>query len=315
MSAQDERFSGKCEGVANPDRYPAGVNGIALGAAAACLISLTNVFSRLHFEAGSNPVTFLLGRYLIVVAALALGLFVLGRLERVPRGRRAADLVLAGLANVAGGSCLAFAIERIEVSLAVIVLYLFPLFTLLMSSALRRERPSATMLAALAVAFAGLCLALDVGGGSPPDPIGLAFAIGAATSIAFSFTWIEHRLGALTDGTRLLWLTAVGLVAAIALALLTDDVVWPLPSPDGWSTLLVATASFGAATAAMLLSVSRVGASATAMLMNLEPPVTVLLAVLLLGDTLGIVQIGGIALVLAAVLVAQWLGRRRTKGR
>ena len=284
------------------------MNGVFLGIAAACLISLTNVFSRLHFEAGSNPVTFLLGRYLIVVAALAIGLAAFRRIERVPAARRA-DLLLAGLTNVAGGACLAFAIERIEVSLAVIVFYLFPLITLLMSSALRRERPSVRMLLALLVAFAGLLLALDVGGGPLPDPLGIGFAVAAATLIAFSFTWIEHRLGAIADDTRLLWLTAVGLAAAVVLALTSGDVVWPLPSPDGWSTLLIATASFGAATAAMFLAVSRIGASATAMLMNLEPPATALFAVLIVGDTLGAVQVAGIAIVLAAVVAAQRIGR------
>ena len=286
------------------------MNGITLGVAAACLISLTNVFSRLHFEAGSNPVTFLLGRYLIVVAALAIVLAAFRRIERVPPGRRT-DVMIAGLANVAGGTSLAFAIERIEVSLAVIVLYLFPLLTLLMSSTLRRERPSLRMLAALGVAFAGRMLALDVGGGPLPDPVGIGFALAAATAIAFSFTWIEHRLGPLADGTRLLWLTAVGLVAAVALALASGDVVWPLPSPDGWSTLLVATASFGGATAAMFLAVSRIGASATAMLMNLEPPATALFAVLLVGDTLAPSQLLGIGIVLAAVFAAQRLGRGR----
>ena len=288
------------------------MNGIALGVAAACLISLTNVFSRLHFEAGSNPVTFLLGRYLIVVAVLSVGLLASGRIAQVPRKRRG-DLALAGLANVTGGACLAFAIERIEVSLAVIVLYLFPLITLLMTSALRRERPSTAMLAALGVAFTGLWLALDVGGGSLPDPLGLAFAVAAAVSIAFSFTWIEHRLGALADGTRLLWLTAVGLAAAVALALVTGEVVWPLPSPHGWSTLLIATASFGAATAAMFVALSRIGASATAMLMNLEPPATALFAVLLIGDTLAPVQLAGIALVLGAVVAAQRLVGHRER--
>ena len=286
------------------------MNGIALGVAAAVLISVTNVFSRLHFEAGSNPVTFLLGRYALFAAALGLGLAALGRLERVTPGRRV-DLALAGLLNVAGAACLAFAIERIAVSLAIVVLYLFPFLTLAFSSALRRERPSLATLVALGVAFGGLVLALDVGG-SPPALAGIAFAVGAAVSIAASFAWIEHRLADIGDATRLLGIVLVGLVCAIALAAVRGGVVWPLPRPDGWTTLLVATASFGAALAAMFMAVPRIGATATALLMNLEPPATVLLAAWLLGDRLAPAQLVGIAIVLGAVIAAQLLGRRRT---
>ena len=286
------------------------MNGVILGIAATLSISLTNVFSRLHFDAGSNPTTFLLLRYALFVPLLAATLAALGRLRRVTPGNRG-DLLIAGLANVAGAGSLAFAIERIAVSLAVIVLYLFPLFTLLMTSALRRRRPPPAMLAALVVAFAGLVLALDVGGVGLPDPIGVGFALAAALGIAASFAWADHRLGEVADGPRLLGLTAVGLGAVTVLALVRGDVVWPLPEPHGWSTLLVATATFGAATGAMFMAISRIGSSATAMLMNLEPPLTALLAVLLLGDRLAPVQLLGIAVVIAAVLAAQRLAPPR----
>jgi len=285
------------------------LRGIALGAAAAVLISLTNVFSRLHFEAGSNPVTFLLARYAIVVLVLWIVLAALGRVPRIGR-RHARDLVIAGVLNVTGAGALAFAIERVEVSLAIAVLYLFPFFTLLFSCLSRRERPSRATLVALVVAFAGLVLVLGVGGATP-DPLGLGCALVAAVGIAASFTWIERTLGELGDAARLFGLTLVGLGAAIALALIGGDVVWPLPAPEAWSTLLVATASFGAASGAMFMAIARIGALPTAMLMNLEPPATALLAVLVLGDTLAPIQLAGIALVVAAVLAAQRHARHR----
>ena len=284
------------------------MKGIALGVAAALLISLTNVFSRLHFEAGSNPVTFLLARYAIVVVALALLLAALGRLPR-PDRRQRRDFVVAGLLNVAGASALAFAIERIEVSLAVVVLYLFPFFTLLFSCIARRARPSAVTLLALGVAFAGLVLALGVGTSSP-DPLGIGFALGAALAIAASFTWIERTLGEVGDAARLFGLTLVGLLFAIALAATRGGLVWPLPAPNGWSTLLIATASFGAASGAMFMAIARIGATPTAMLMNLEPPATALLAVALVGDSLAPSRLAGIALVVAAVVAAQAHARR-----
>ena len=278
--------------------------GLAFGLVAALAISLTNVFSRLHFEAGSNPVTFMLARYVLFVAALVLALVAAGRLPRIA-ARHVPDIVGAGLLNVAGATCLAFAIERVEVGLAIAVLYLFPILTLLMGALLDRRRPEPVALAALALAFVGLVLALDVGGGTRPDPLGLGFALAAAFCIASSFVWLERRLGALGDAARLLGLSVVALGFVIGLAVLKGGVVFPLPGARAWLTLLVATASFGAAYVAMFAAISRVGATTTSMLMNLEPPATAVLATLMLGDALKATQMLGIALVVAAVLLAQ----------
>lgn len=284
------------------------LNGWILGLSAASLISLTNLFSHLHFEAGSNPVTFLLFRYLLVVAALVVILRSAGRPMRIekPYWR---PVLIAGFLSSAGAACLAFAIDLIAISLAIIILYLFPLLTLLLSSLLQRRRPSVVMTLGLLVAFAGLVLAVGPDSDNA-DPAGIVFAFCAALCIASSFVWTERTLGALSDGTRLLGLTGTGLLLAIGLAVFTQDLVWPLPSPDGWSTLLAATATFGAAFAAMFMSLARIGASATAMLMNLEPPLTAILAVTLLGDVLNGIQVLGILVVVGAVAFVQWHTRR-----
>jgi len=277
--------------------------GLWLGVAAALLISLTNVFSRLHFEAGSNPVTFMLLRYVLFVGVVVVGFAVTTGLPRIPR-HRYRDIVIAGLLNVAGATCLAFAIERLQVSLAIAVLYLFPIFTLLIDSSVRRKLPSPIAVAALLLALLGLVLALDVRT-TLPDPVGVAFALCAALGVSASFVWIDWRLQDVGDGARILGLSVVALVAMIVFSLFKGGVVWPLPSAWAWVTLLIATATFGAAYTAIFLAIARVGAPTTSTLMNLEPPATAVFAALLLGDRLDTIQLIGIALVIAAVIWAQ----------
>lgn len=285
--------------------------GLALGIAGAIAISLTNVFSRAHFDAGSTPETFLLGRYVLFVVPLSVWMLWRGALRNLER-HQVLDLAIAGVLNVFGATCLAFAIERMTVGLAVIVLYLFPFFTLLLGALIERRAPQPITVVGLAVAFAGLVLALDVRG-EPPDPVGIGFALAAAAGIAGSFVWIERRLEALGDIVRIYGIAVVGLVAAVVLGASSDNLVWPLPDPDGWSTLLIATATFAAASSAMFMAVSRIGATATALLMNLEPPATVLFAALLLGDRLRPLQLAGIALVVVAVASTQWLIHRSAR--
>ena len=256
--------------------------------------------------------TFLLGRYVLFTAALGLWLVASGRLRPLAPEHRV-HLWGAGLLNAAGASSLSFAIERLPVALAIAILYLFPLFTLAIDHAARRERPSPALLAALAVAFAGLALALDVRA-VVPDPAGVGFALFAAISIAASFVWVERRLGAMEDLARTFRIGVAGLAFAVVLTAGTADVVWPFPSGSTWTTLLVASASFGIAYLAMFRSVSVAGATLTSLIMNLEPPVTVVLAFLVLGDSLRAAQLLGIGITVAAVAAAQRLAARPRPG-
>ena len=296
----------------SPDASSSPIAPIGFALLAAVAISVTNVATALHYAAGSNPVTFLLGRYVLFTAALGLWLVASGRLRPLAPEHRV-HLWGAGLLNAAGASSLSFAIERLPVALAIAILYLFPLFTLAIDHAARRERPSPALLAALAVAFAGLALALDVRT-VVPDPAGVGFALFAALSIAASFVWVEHRLGAMEDLARTFRIGVAGLAFAVVLTAGTADVVWPFPSGSTWTTLLVASASFGIAYLAMFRSVSVAGATLTSLIMNLEPPVTVVLAFLVLGDSLRAAQLLGIGITIAAVAAAQRLAARSRAG-
>jgi len=254
------------------------LNGWILGVAAASLISWTNLFSLLHFNAGSTPVTFLFFRYLFLLIVLLIIMRCTAQSLVVQRAYRR-DLLIVGF---------------------------------LISSILERSWPSKVMTAGLICAFVGLLLAVGPDS-KAADPLGLFFAFSAAVGIAASFVWTERTLGKLSDGTRLLGLMGTGLILATFLALVTGDLAWPMPVPHGWSTLLAATATFGAAFSAMFMALARIGASATAMLMNLEPPLTALLAVTVLGDVLSATQVAGILIVISAIVLVQWHTRRQQR--
>jgi len=108
------------------------LNGWILGVAAASLISWTNLFSLLHFNAGSTPVTFLFFRYLFLLIVLLIIMRCTAQSLVVQRAYRR-DLLIVGFLSAAGAGCLSYAIDLIPISLAVIILYLFPLLTLLFS--------------------------------------------------------------------------------------------------------------------------------------------------------------------------------------
>jgi len=61
------------------------------------------------------------------------------------------------------------------------------------------------------------------------------------------------------------------------------------------------------------IGIQRVGAGKTAIFSNLVPVFGVLLAWVVLGETLGLIQLGGVGLAVAGVWVCQWTPRRRER--
>ena len=62
------------------------IHRVGFGLLAALSISVTNIFTFLHYEAGSNPVTFLLGRYVLFAGVLGAWLLATGRLRALAPG-------------------------------------------------------------------------------------------------------------------------------------------------------------------------------------------------------------------------------------
>jgi drug/metabolite transporter (DMT)-like permease len=87
--------------------------------------------------------------------------------------------------------------------------------------------------------------------------------------------------------------------------------VVPTAGALGWGALLVAVLGFAFAFFAMFRGVQLIGPAPTAMLMNLEPVFTIVLALVLLAEPLTLRKLIGAAAVLAAVFVSQRLARRR----
>ena len=105
----------------------------------------------------------------------------------------------------------------------------------------------------------------------------------------------------LTSGYSLLSSTAV-LAAACLLAQ-----TWNLPQTlPGWGGFLGTCIATTVAVVALFASAARIGPFRTALTMNLEPVVSTLLSMALLGESLGAVQWFGAALMIAALCAFQF---------
>lgn len=281
--------------------------------AAVCLVAggsfaLQPVLVRLAFDGGASVAS--VGALRFVLAAAVLGLLARRALAAAPFRTLLPPFVL-GLTIYGLETGLFFAsLERIDVSLASLLMCSYPALVVAGAVLLRRERASRRRLAALVVALAGVTLVLAGGVGGALDPVGIGFALAAAVAYA-AYVLVSDRLLGRTEPLVLATMLCAGAATAFALGGAATGSLAPGPPS---ALLLVAAIALVATVlpiAAFLGGVRRLGPSRATILGTVEPPVTIALSALVFGERLGPLQLLGAALVLAGVVILQ-LRRRST---
>jgi drug/metabolite transporter (DMT)-like permease len=275
-----------------------------------CLLSAAafgtlGIFGKLASEAGANTATTLLVRFALAGLVFAAILRATGRWAALRLPRR---VVLTGLGLGAFGyslqSALFFAaIERLDVSMVALLLYTYPAFVTLAAIALGRTAPSLRTGVALTVASAGLVLVLLAGGSGDFELVGALLALGASLTYTTYILVSDNVIDAI-DPFALALLVLTGASATFTVAGLATGSLELALSGEAWLWLvLIALVSTVVAVSCFFAGLRRVGPSEAAILSTFEPPVTVVLAFLVLGERLTALQLAGGALVLAAVVV------------
>ena len=198
------------------------------------------------------------------------------------------------------------AIERTSVATAIIIQYTAPVWVLLYLAARDRARPTARKLAAVALAVAGSALVINIfTSGIARDHYGLVAAFLSALTFAFSNLWGHYLLKSHDRWTVLLYTTFTAGLLWLAinppgklLALHLTGTQWLLLVGFSVVSVLVPL-GFYYAGLQLLEPMSAVVASC------LEPVFAIAIAALALGETMQSVQVLGIALVLAAIILVQ----------
>jgi drug/metabolite transporter (DMT)-like permease len=269
------------------------------------------ILAKLAYAAGLRLEQLLAFRFLFAAAGMiALAVATRQSPFSIDR-RRFAALAAMGVVGYSGQAFTFFsALRQLPASLVELVLYSYPALVALAGWALFRSIISRAHVLALVASFAGVGLLLG----------GVTFAAGPALLFAITSPVLYSAYILVGDrvmpGVPPLAASAVTVSGSAltfsAVAAAQGALVAP-PSAVGWA-LVVALAVLPTMVAITLFlaALPRVGGSRAALLSTCEPLVTVALAVALLGDRFGPVQVVGGLLVLGAVAVLQWpRGRRR----
>jgi drug/metabolite transporter (DMT)-like permease len=281
--------------------------GVALTLLCAFSYGVAPSMARLAYDAGAGVLTATTGRFVAGLFAVSM-LMVLGRRAlRLPARANWGSFGLGALSTVTSLGYMG-AIFFIPASLAVLVFYTYPLLVALGARWTEGEPVTWAKLAGLAVAFAGLAVALGVSL-DQLDPRGLALAgtasLGAAAHV-LAISKVARWAGGATLPLNLRSM-AVALAGNASLLAFAGGPTWP-SGAVGWLGFAGTMVFFTGGITLMYAAVARIGPVRAAMLLNFEPLTAVVAAILLLGESFGPQQAVGAAMVIGAVL---WVQLRR----
>ena len=284
---------------------------VALGSA--ITFALNMALARVAYDAGANIHALNLSRAFLFLAFLFLAcLAAFLRLAGRPMGlpRRAVVFSLAlGILLCAEMYLLLGAILFIPVSLTILILYTYPLMLAGVTWLTGREPASPARFAALLCAFVGLGLALAAPAAAL-DWRGIVIAGCSAVMLA-TILMVNERVMAGRDNRGVMLYMMIGASAVVtALSLGVVDLAWPRGTA-GWLAFADSTGSYVLATFFLFTAVSMIGPLRTAAIDNTTPVWSVLFGLWLIGETLAPQQLLGIALVVGALIVLQFLQRPR----
>ncbi len=260
------------------------------------------LLAKFAYQGGTNTLSVMVVRTIAALAWLVLFLRLTGVPVMLPPTQRWRALAI-GVLLITNTFGLYYAFEHMPAPLAILNFYIFPILVALVQTLTGRERMTARKAAALVLAFGGLALALGSGTLQPT----LAGVI-SATCGAVGFTAIFALTERLFPGGDSRPRTAHMLLTANIIFLVAAAVThqFTLPhTPAGWVGFIGVCITFPLAVTGFFMSVGRVPASETAILMNFEPLTVLVGSALLFDERLAGFQIVGAVLVLSAIVIVQ----------
>jgi drug/metabolite transporter (DMT)-like permease len=281
----------------------------------ALMMGANHVAARLAFNNGVDVATAVAVRSVVTAIVVTL-LVLLQGVSLVINARHKRFLPVIGLLISVQSLCLYSAVARLPVALALLAFNTYPLWAALWDRVLYQRRTEPAVLKAMPIMLIGLALALDVFGAASGlgaagqwsrIGAGVAFALAAAATFGLAMILTQREAGDV-DG-RLRTASTMAFTGLIALAVVTAQGGFHLPqATPGWWGLAALTFLYGTAFTIMFTVLPKLGVAGNSAIMNVEPVFALVLAWLILGQSIAAIQVVGALLVVGTVMV---LGLRK----
>jgi drug/metabolite transporter (DMT)-like permease len=182
--------------------------GIIIAAASALTLAFNDVAVPFAYAKGFSPATVVLFRFCFMLLSLVVMLPLAGLSYRLPR-EHGLHAVGSGITAAIATLALLGSFASIPVSLALIILYTYPILTALFESAHARRLPSAVELICLIVALSGVGIVIGLDD-VRLSPLGVLLACVSSVGYATSTFWNSVNLRSADGLVVALYMAIVG---------------------------------------------------------------------------------------------------------
>lgn len=207
---------------------------------------------------------------------------------------------------------LIYAFRYSSVAVGTLLLYLAPALVTIGAAMWLDDPLNRTKVAALVLSFLGLLLIVEafrpaaLGG----NWLGIAFGLAAAVTYGSYSLIAKPLMRHYSPGTLLLWNLPIGALGLLAIKLALSPTEWPSAGDTVWIGLYCGLVLSLLPVGLYTLGLSRMPSSEASIIATVEPVVAMLLAVTVLGEHLGPVQLLGAMFILGSVVMLATMGRR-----
>ena len=274
------------------------LTGVLLIIISAAAFGTLAIFGKFLYADGLDTFTLLFLRF--AFAASVMTLILILRREPLPRGRVLAQLIGMGALGYVGQSFTYLsAIKYASAGLVALLLYLYPMFVLILSVIFLREKVTWPKALALTLALTGAALTARPEGG---QVLGIIFAVVSAVIYSIYIivgAGVMKRVSAV-QSSLVIFASAAAVYGTLTLV---NDAHFPQSSFGWWSLAGIVIVATVIPVTTFLAGLERIGPTNASLLSTLEPLVTVLLAAWLFAERLEPITLVGGALILVAVVV------------
>ena len=282
--------------------------GVVLIMLGAILFGLTPTFAKFAYADGASALMVMLGRSVVGLVVLVCFIYLTGRSTgySVANMRRA---FVAGAAHAFATFGILASILYIDISLASIILFLYP-FPIAVVAHFRGEtRLEPATIGLMVFATVGLALVLGVNWDST-DPRGIAIAVMGAvafTVMVISMADLTKIVGAPRSNLLMtIWAVIIfGLISIGGPVTGLTDAPIPPATIVGWVWVFGVGVMFAFGYLCFFVSASIIGTARASLLSISEPVMIILFAVVLVGESLSLIQWVGVVIVFASLILTE----------
>ncbi len=264
------------------------LKGYLLGIIAAATYGMNPLFALPLYEAGMNPDSVLLLRYLVAIPILGIMLLWRGRNFRLKR-RELPPIISLGLLFSLSSLTLFQSYNYMDAGIASTLLFIYPILVAIIMATLFKERLSKQTILCIIVTLCGIALLYSNDNGSTLSLMGVMLVFASAISYAIYIVGINKT--SLRNVATLkisFYVLTFGSLLFLSRLLITHD--FQVPSTDEWrlwiNILCLAVFPTILSLVCTTKAIQYIGATPTAILGALEPVTAVVIGVSVFGEVI-----------------------------